>query len=967
MCFKKSKWSKIVFVFLIVNLLLGTSIFIAPGTSSATEFSVTVTGDGVTKTITYTLSELEAMKGTDKWVDERDYSTINTWPTKNIYSVEGVKLADLLQEAGIKEEATLIKFKARDGFTTLFTKKELLDDARYHYPGLKENHEFFGYIPGSTEGAELVDAILAFNTGDKPHLIFGQRYVTEQTNHAFAKYVSEIEVSTDNPDEWDKPTATQNGGIVPVGTEVELEASPMDADKVYYTIDGSNPTYESPMYNWIAFRWWNSRTNELDEINHPIIITEDTTIKAVHIGMGKADSDIVTFEYTVLEDEPPYIVSITLVDDVSVPSGTAEEDAKAVLAAETTIEDSEGETHTVALSWSIDSYDGATAGNYTATGTFELPEGVEQSDPPMDLEVTATVTVTVTESTNWYVDATGGADFTTIQATVDAANDGDTIIVKDGTYNENVTVDKSLVIKSENGADQTIVQAADGSADVFNVDASEATIDGFTASGATSTDKAGIKLAAYSTGCTITNNHLSENDRGISFAAYANDNIISNNLVTDNDSDGIFLSNVTGNIITDNHVTGTYGTYDYAICLFDNADNNIVSGNIVEDNTTGINVKNADNNELFENTFSNNDCGLQILTGSSGNIFYLNNFVDNTNAQIEVGFMAPGENYWNSQEELSYEFKGTQYSGYLGNYWSDYTGEDADGNGIGDTPYLTITGNDEYDDYPLMGQWQDGAITVDDELVVFTVSGDGVDDGEKGYTLSLLQALGETTAEYTSSGVTHECTGVLLADVLEDAGITDPATEVDVVTTDGFSPDSYSVTLQNVIDDAYLVTYLVDGEPFEDTKEGYDSSTIRIYRNYDDGSGWLNRLTLIAGVEVKEPGEPQYEVAPEEDDAYTIGETAEGIATMTVNSGVSGFGYFAAGIGAVVSHSGGEETVVFTHTRDGSQIGLNATRADFDEIGTAQAGFNVQPGDVVKVYIVDELSNAVEHNPVVLQ
>jgi len=122
----------------------------------------------------------------------------------------------------------------------------------------------------------------------------------------------------------------------------------------------------------------------------------------------------------------------------------------------------------------------------------------------------------------------------------------------------------------------------------------------------------------------------------------------------------------------------------------------------------------------------------------------------------------------------------------------------------------------------------------------------------------------------------------------------------------------------------------------------------------------------VTGAVYEDPVVSKYDITPGEDDAYTIGETADGIATMTVNSGVSGFGYFAAGIGAVVSHSG-EETVVFTHTRDGSQIGLNATRADFDEIGTAQAGFNVQPGDVVKVYIVDELSNAVEHNPVVLQ
>jgi len=35
------------------------------------------------------------------------------------------------------------------------------------------------------------------------------------------------------------------------------------------------------------------------------------------------------------------------------------------------------------------------------------------------------------------------------------------------------------------------------------------------------------------------------------------------------------------------------------------------------------------------------------------------------------------------------------------------------------------------------------------------------------------------------------------------------------------------------------------------------------------------------------------------------------------------------------------ETLVFAHLRYGIQMGINATKAGFDQVGIAQAGFNV--------------------------
>jgi len=57
--------------------------------------------------------------------------------------------------------------------------------------------------------------------------------------------------------------------------------------------------------------------------------------------------------------------------------------------------------------------------------------------------------------TTWTVGPTG--DFATIQAAVNAASDGDLIQVQDGTYTENVAVNKNISLTSVNGAATTII------------------------------------------------------------------------------------------------------------------------------------------------------------------------------------------------------------------------------------------------------------------------------------------------------------------------------------------------------------------------------------------------------------------------------------------------------------------------------------------------------------------------------
>ncbi|HJH25732.1 MAG TPA: hypothetical protein C5S37_02925 [Methanophagales archaeon] len=60
-------------------------------------------------------------------------------------------------------------------------------------------------------------------------------------------------------------------------------------------------------------------------------------------------------------------------------------------------------------------------------------------------------------------------------------------------------------------------------------------------------------------------------------------------------------------------------------------------------------------------------------------------------------------NLWRSDEKIAYTYNETRYTNYLGNYWDDYTGTDADGDGLGDTPYPI---NSDKDNYPLMEKFE---------------------------------------------------------------------------------------------------------------------------------------------------------------------------------------------------------------------------------------------------------------------
>ncbi|GAI09887.1 unnamed protein product, partial [marine sediment metagenome] len=117
-----------------------------------------------------------------------------------------------------------------------------------------------------------------------------------------------------------------------------------------------------------------------------------------------------------------------------------------------------------------------------------------------------------------------GAEFDTIQAAVDAADNGDTILVHPGTYEESVVVDvENLTLI---GVGDPVLDASDCYSG-FSIQASGVTIDSFTVMNATSD---GIRVYDENIeggSVTIRNNVIGNNPEGILF-----DGNISNSTIT---------------------------------------------------------------------------------------------------------------------------------------------------------------------------------------------------------------------------------------------------------------------------------------------------------------------------------------------------------------------------------------------------------------------------------------------------
>lgn len=180
------------------------------------------------------------------------------------------------------------------------------------------------------------------------------------------------------------------------------------------------------------------------------------------------------------------------------------------------------------------------------------------------------------------------------------------------------------------------------------------------------------------------------NIKGFGIGVYlssSSDNIIYGNNITNCGDHGVYLDSSSSNVISSNTIEwhGDSGVY------LTSSSSNIISENIIAhtgDTWEGIALHSSSGNIIFGNTIAYNFDGV-YLTSSYGNKFYHNNFIDNEVRHVCI--FDDSANIWDDDYPSG------------GNYWSGYSGQDQNGDGIGDTP-MDINVNNQ-DRYPLMNPY----------------------------------------------------------------------------------------------------------------------------------------------------------------------------------------------------------------------------------------------------------------------
>ena len=325
-----------------------------------------------------------------------------------------------------------------------------------------------------------------------------------------------------------------------------------------------------------------------------------------------------------------------------------------------------------------------------------------------------------------FVDDDGGfgIDYTSIQEAVSAADPGDTIFVYSGLYDENIVIDKELILLGED-PETTIIDGGGRYDDIVTITTDDwVVITGFTVQHSSRENMNSPPhydwfyydaLHISSDNNAILGNIFKENTKAIEIHT-GHDNLIENNTFLDNTNWNIHLkSSSRDNVINDNIMIGLSNLDPTFSIELDDAHQNIITNNVIDGAAHGIwftdastyntihqnYLLNCSNNVWMKNSFDS-------PTFSTHNIITENIF-EGGNFDMEDG--KDNDIYHNAFYNIGIfqiDYNNNWDDGYPsgGNYWDNYReryplAQEIGDSGIWDTPY-DISGSTNQDQYPLM-------------------------------------------------------------------------------------------------------------------------------------------------------------------------------------------------------------------------------------------------------------------------
>ena len=251
-----------------------------------------------------------------------------------------------------------------------------------------------------------------------------------------------------------------------------------------------------------------------------------------------------------------------------------------------------------------------------------------------------------------------------------------------------------------------------------------------------------------STNIEVENLNVQDNVQGILFA-FARNSTVSNVNAKDN-WNGIYVAHSSNISVSGNNANSNF---DYGIKFF-NSSRSIARGNNVDNNGwAGIGVFKSPNSTIEGNEASFNTYDLHIVY-TNNSVFSRNNALIKPGASacysIAVYYSYNNLMYHNTfvnsllyvetRNKTRFTPGNSWDDGLEGNYWSYYQGPDANQDGVGDTPY--VVGENNVDNYPLLGKFSDFAVTLEGETYcIFVISNSTISQFQFGPDVGMISLL----------------------------------------------------------------------------------------------------------------------------------------------------------------------------------------------------------------------------------